>query len=158
MCCDLKPVTGLNVSGVTANSVTLSWTDPSLTTGIDHLELRNASTNVKVGDNIAVGTTTVTVSELEECTEYSYYIASVGAACETASATVNARPYSGSKTVNYKYHDGTTADSQFTTDCVNNIITLPAPTWALHTFMGWYDAETGGSKVGDGNATYNPRP
>ena len=156
MCCDLKPVTNLEVSGTTANSVTLTWTAPSPATGIDHLELRNASTNAKVGGNVAVGTTTVTVSELVECTEYTYYIASVGAACETVSATVNARPYSGSKTVNYIYHDGATANSQFTTDCDNPTITLPAPTWALHTFMGWYDAATGGSKAGDGGATYNP--
>ena len=155
-CCSLKPVTSLVVSGTTANSVTLSWTAPSPTTGIDHLELRNASTHAKVGSDIAVGTTTVTVSELVECTEYSYYIASVGAACETASATVNARPYSGSKTVNYVYHDGATANSQFTTDCDNPTITLPTPTWALHTFQGWYDAATGGNKLGDGGATYNP--
>ena len=155
-CCSLKPVTSLVVSGTTANSVTLTWTAPSPTTGIDHLELRNSSTHAKVGSNIAVGTTTVTVSELVECTEYSYYIASVGAACETASATVNARPYSGSKTVNYIYHDGATANSQFTTDCDNPTITLPTPTWALHTFLGWYDAATGGNKLGNGGATYDP--
>lgn len=155
-CCALKPVTNLAVSETTANSATLTWTAPSSPTGIDHLELRNASTDAKIGSNIAVGTTTTSVSGLTECTTYTYKIVSVGATCETPSETVTARPYSGSKTVNYKYHDGSTADSQFTTDCDNQTITLPTPVWALHTFQGWYTAETGGTKVGNGGATYNP--
>lgn len=156
-CCALKPVTNLAVSGTTANSATLTWTAPSPTTGIDHLELRNASTDAKIGSNITnLETTTITINDLTECTSYSYKIVSVGATCETPSETVTARPYSGSKTVNYKYHDGSTADSQFTTDCDNQTITLPTPVWALHTFQGWYTAETGGTKVGNGGATYNP--
>lgn len=155
-CCALKPVTNLAVSETTASSATLTWTAPSPTTGIDHLELRNASTDAKIGSNIAVGTTTTSVSGLTECTTYTYKIVSVGATCETPSETVTARPYSGSKTVNYKYHDGSTADSQFTTDCDNQTITLPTPVWALHTFQGWYTAETGGTRVGGGGDTYAP--
>ncbi|MBP5477446.1 MAG: InlB B-repeat-containing protein [Paludibacteraceae bacterium] len=155
-CCDIKPVTSLNVSGTTANSVTLTWTAPSPTTGIDHLELRNASTHAKVGSDIAVGTTTVTVSELTECTEYSYYVASVGATCEVSSSTVDAQPFSGAKTVTYNYHDGTGSPESFTTACGNPSTTLPTPTRENYRFDGWYDAATSGNLVGAGGASYTP--
>ena len=157
LCCDLKPVTSLNVSSVTANSVTLSWTAPSPTTGIDHLEVRNASTDAKIGSDITnLATTTATISGLEECTTYSYKVVSVGASCETPSSSVDATPFSGAKTVNYVYHDGATANSQFTTDCDHTTIILPTPVWALHTFQGWYTAATDGTRVGGGGDTYNP--
>ncbi len=33
---------------------------------------------------------------------------------------------------------------------------MPSPTWAGHTFNGWYTAATGGTKVGNGGASYTP--
>ena len=155
-CCDLKAVTGLTVSGVTGNSVTLTWTAPSPTTGIDHLELRNASTDAKIGNDIAVGTTSAMVSGLTECTTYTYKVVSVGATCETPSETVEGTPYSGAKTITYKFHDDVTADGSFTTDCTHSSTTLPNPSRTGYTLNGWYDAATSGSLVGAGGASYTP--
>ena len=154
-CCDLKAVTALTVSSVTGSSVTLTWTAPSPTTGIDHLELRNASTDAKIGSNIAIGTTTATINDLTECTTYSYKVVSVGS-CEMASATVNAQPYSGAKTITYKYHDDVTADGSFTTDCSHTSTNLPNPSRTGYTLNGWYTDASGGTKKGDGGASYTP--
>ncbi len=38
----------------------------------------------------------------------------------------------------------------------NNSITLPTPTKTGYTFTGWYDAASGGNKVGDGGTAYTP--
>ncbi len=154
-CCDLKAVTALTVSSVTGSSVTLTWTAPSPATGIDHLELRNASTNAKIGSNISVGTTTATVSDLTECETYSYKVVSVGS-CEMASATVNAQPYSGAKTITYKYHDDVTPDGSFTTDCSHTSTNLPNPSRTGYTLNGWYTDASSGTKKGNGGASYTP--
>ena len=154
-CCSLKPVTSLAVTSTTGTSVTLGWTAPSPTTGIDHLELRNASTDVKIGSNIAVGTTSVTVSDLTECATYSYKIVSVGS-CEVASSTINAQPYSGAKTVTYNYHEGTGSPASFTTDCSHTSTTLPTPTRANYRFDGWYTSANGGTRKGGGGDSYTP--
>ena len=154
-CCTLKPVTNLAVSSTTANSVTLTWTAPSPTTGIDHLELRNASTDVKIGNNIAVGTTTTTVDGLTECETYTYKIVSVGDVCETPSNIVEATPFGGSNTVTFNYNGGTGTPASFTTSCGNLSTTLPAATQDGYTFLGWWTAADGGSKVGDAGANYD---
>ena len=154
-CCTLKPVTNLAVSSKTANSVTLTWTAPSSTTGIDHLELRNASTDAKIGSNIAVGTTTTTVGGLTECETYTYKIVSVGDVCETPSNIVEATPFGGSKTVTFDYNGGTGTPVSFTTSCGNLSTTLPAATRDGYTFLGWWTAADGGSKVGDAGANYD---
>ena len=155
-CCTLKPVTNLAVSSTTANSVTLTWTAPSPTTGIDHLELRNASTDAKIGSNIAVGTTTTTVSGLIECETYSYKIVSVGASCETSSEVVDAQPFSGAKTVTYNYHEGSGSPASFTTSCGNITTTLPTPTRTNYRFDGWYTEASGGTRKGGGGDSYTP--
>ena len=155
-CCTLKPVTNLAVSSTTANSVTLTWTAPSPTTGIDHLELRNASTDAKIGNNIAVGTTTTTVDGLTECETYTYKIVSVGAVCETPSNIVEATPFGGSEKVTFDYNGGTGTPASFTTSCGNLSTTLPTPDARDgYTFLGWWTAADGGSKVGDAGANYN---
>jgi len=35
-------------------------------------------------------------------------------------------------------------------------VTLPTPTRTGYTFQGWYDAASGGNKIGNGGATYTP--
>ena len=154
-CCTLKPVTNLAVSSTTANSVTLTWTAPSPTTGIDHLELRNASTDAKIGSNIAVGTTTTTVGGLTECETYTYKIVSVGDVCETPSNIVEATPFGGSKTVTFDYNGGTGTPASFTTSCGGTSTILPTPTRDGYTFLGWWTTADGGSKVGDAGANYD---
>ncbi len=154
-CCSLKPATGLTVTSMTANSVTLGWTAPSPTTGIDHLELRNADTDAQIGSDIAVGTTSVTVSSLTECNTYKYKIVSVGASCEVASSTISVQPYSGAKTVTFNYNGGSGSPASFTTSCAGNTVTLPTPnTRTGYTFLGWWSAESGGTKRGDAGDTY----
>ena len=34
--------------------------------------------------------------------------------------------------------------------------TLPTPTRTGYTFTGWYDAASGGNKIGNAGATYTP--
>ena len=43
-----------------------------------------------------------------------------------------------------------------TANYTNNSITLPTPTRTGYTFTGWYDAASGGDKIGNGGATYTP--
>ena len=154
-CCAIAPATNLTVSGTTSNTATLTWTAPSPTTGITKLQVRNADNDAVVVDDVAVGTTTATITGLTECTKYNYYVASVGE-CEVFSNTVTAQPFSNAKTVNYDYNGGSGSPASFTTSCENQVITLPTATRAGYDFNGWYTAATGGTKVGDAGGTYNP--
>ena len=155
-CCALAPATNLTVSGTTANSATLTWTAPSSTTGITKLQVRNAETDEVVVNNIAVNTTTATITGLTECTSYQYYVVSVGEDCEVVSNIVTAQPFGNAKTVNYNYNGGSGSVASFTTSCTNQTITLPAATRTGYDFNGWYTAVTGGTCVGGANDTYEP--
>ena len=155
-CCELKPATSVTVASTTGTSVTLSWAAPSPTTGITKLQVRDASDDAVLVDNLDEDATGATVSELTECDEYTFYIASVGATCYTASESVDAQPYSGAKTITYKYHDDVTADGTFTTDCDHTSTNLPNPSRTGYTLNGWYTAAEGGTKKGDGGASYTP--
>ena len=154
-CCALAPATNLTVSGTTSNTATLTWTAPSPTTGITKLQVRNAADDAVVVDDIAVGTTTATITGLTECTKYNYYVASVGD-CEVFSNIVTAQPFSNAKTVNYDYNGGSGSPASFTTSCEKQEIVLPTATRAGYDFNGWYTAATGGTKIGDAGDTYNP--
>ena len=154
-CCDIKAATGLVVTSVAANSVSLSWTAPSPTTGITKLQVVKADGTVMV-DNLAANATSATVTGLTECDSYTFKIKSVGSSCDVYSATVDAQPFSGAKTVTYNYHDGIGSPASFTTSCGNASTTLPTPTRENYRFDGWYDAETSGSLVGAGGASYTP--
>lgn len=155
-CCALAPATNLTVSGTTANSATLTWTAPSSTTGITKLQVRNAETDEVVVNNIAVNTTTATITGLTECTSYQYYVVSVGEDCEVVSNIVTAQPFGNAKTVNYNYNGGSGSVASFTTSCTNQTITLPAATRTGYDFNGWYTAVTGGTCVGGAGDTYEP--
>ena len=155
-CCELKPATSVTVASTTGTSATLSWTAPSPTTGISKLQVRDASDDAVLVDNLLVSATGATVTGLTECDEYTFYVASVGATCYTASESVDAQPYSGAKTVTYKYHDDVTPDGSFTTDCSHTSTTLPNPSRTGYTLKGWYTAADGGTKKGDGGASYTP--
>ena len=154
-CCALAPATNLTVSGTTSNTATLTWTAPSPTTGITKLQVRNAADDAVVVDDIAVGTTTATITGLTECTSYKYYVASVGD-CEVFSNTVTVQPFGSAKTVYYEYNGGSGTETSFTTNCEEQEVTLPTATRAGYDFNGWYTAATGGTKVGDAGGTYNP--
>ena len=61
-------------------------------------------------------------------------------------------------TINYNYNNATGAatlsNDSFTVG--GNALTLPSPTRTSYVFDGWYDANTGGSKIGNAGATYSP--
>ena len=155
-CCALAPATNLTVSGTTSNTATLTWTAPSPTTGITKLQVRNADNDAVVVDDVAVGTTTATITGLTECTSYQYYVVFVGEECEVVSNIVTAQPFGNAKTVNYNYNGGSGTETSFTTNCEEQEVTLPTATRAGYDFNGWYTAATGGTKVGDAGGTYNP--
>ncbi len=154
-CCSLAAVTDFAVSSTTANSVTLTWTAPSPSTGITKLQVVDGNGTVKV-DDLAASATGATVSGLTECDEYSFIVRSVGASCYTESDPIDAQPYSGAKTVTYKYHDDATADGSFSTSCGNASTTLPTPTRENYRFEGWYTEASGGTRKGGGGDSYTP--
>ena len=47
-------------------------------------------------------------------------------------------------------------DGTLTASYTNGAITLPTPTKEGYTFAGWYTAASGGSKIGNGGASYTP--
>ena len=155
-CCDIEAATGLSASVLSGTSVRLTWTAPSPATGISKLQVVDGNGTVKV-DNLSANATTADVTGLTECETYTFKIKSVGSgSCDTYSTTVDVQPFSGAKTITYKYHDDGTADGSFTTDCSHTSTTLPTPTWTGHTFNGWYTEATGGSKIGNGGVNYTP--
>lgn len=154
-CCTLASATNLTVSGTTANSATLTWTAPSSTTGITKLQVRDENGNVKV-DNLAANATTATITGLSECTEYTFCIASVGDECELTSQAITAQPFSGAKTVTFNPNGGSVSPTSETTSCTNQSIELPTPTYSGYRFMGWFNAASDGTKIGEAGASYTP--
>ncbi len=82
---------------------------------------------------------------------------------QNASSTFNgwATSASGSKA----YDNGQSVKNLTTTNngtvnlyavWTNGSVTLPTPTRAGYTFNGWYTATTGGTKIGNGGASYTP--
>lgn len=154
-CCGLVPVTDVVVSDITANSAKLTWTAPNTTTGITELEIRNAETDDVLADDIDVNATSATISGLDNCTTYSVYVVSVGE-CDAKSQIVSFTTLlSDPKTVTFVYGNGE-ENSTATTNCESSSITLPTPSWTGYRFLGWYDAPSGGDKIGDGGASYTP--
>lgn len=56
----------------------------------------------------------------------------------------------------YTANAATTMTAQWTSTTAYTSTTLPSPTWTGHTFLGWYTASSGGTKVGAGGASYTP--
>ncbi len=155
-CCSLKPVTGVEVSGSSGTSVTLSWTLPSPTTGITKFQIIDVdNANNVVKDGISTSATNATVTGLTECNTYHYKVVSYSAECTVSSATVEAQPFGDVYTVTFNYHEGTGSPASFTTSCSGSSTTLPSATRDGYTFLGWWTAADGGSKVGDAGANYD---
>ena len=156
MCCNIEAATGLSASALSGTSVRLTWTAPSSTTGISKLQVVDGGGTVKV-DNLAANATTADVTGLTECETYTFKIKSVGAGdCDTYSATVEATPFSGAKTVTYNYHEGTGSPASFVTACGSTSTTLPTPTRENYRFDGWYTEASGGTRKGGGGDSYTP--
>lgn len=59
---------------------------------------------------------------------------------------------------NYTANAAATMYAQWTTNAATySAVTLPTPTWTGRTFQGWYDASSGGNKIGNAGATYRPQ-
>jgi uncharacterized repeat protein (TIGR02543 family) len=57
----------------------------------------------------------------------------------------------------YTANAAATLYAQYTSSTSNGAITLPsAPTKSGYTFNGWYDAASGGTKIGNAGASYTP--
>ena len=57
----------------------------------------------------------------------------------------------------YTANESATLYAQYTSSTSNGAIKLPsAPTKTGYTFNGWYDATSGGTKVGDAGGSYTP--
>ena len=56
----------------------------------------------------------------------------------------------------YTANASATLYAQWASSTSTPIVTLPAPTWAGHTFNGWYTAASGGTRVGGGGDAYTP--
>lgn len=56
----------------------------------------------------------------------------------------------------YTANAGATLYARYTSSTTTAAVTLPTPTRSGYSFSGWYTAETGGTKVGNGGASYTP--
>lgn len=57
----------------------------------------------------------------------------------------------------YTANAAATLYAQWTTNTPTyGSFTLPTPTWTGHSFKGWYTASSGGTKIGNGGASYSP--
>lgn len=79
----------------------------------------------------------------------------------TPSAITSTKSFSGWTNSGSGTLSGTTytfgaGNGTLTANYTNNSITLPTPTRTGYTFTGWYDAASGGNKIGNGGATYTP--
>ena len=79
----------------------------------------------------------------------------------TPSAITSTKSFSGWTNSGSGTLSGTTytfgaGNGTLTANYTNNSITLPTPTRMGYTFVGWYDAASGGNKIGNGGATYTP--
>ncbi|MFR5313627.1 MAG: beta strand repeat-containing protein, partial [Clostridia bacterium] len=63
---------------------------------------------------------------------------------------------SGSGTLSGTTYTFGAGNGTLTANYKNNSITLPTPTRTGYTFTGWYDAASGGNKIGNAGATYTP--
>lgn len=119
---------------------------------------------------IKLGTNSMTKSNTTDSSyTVTYNYNGSGAANTTATAT-KTRSYtangwtttSGSTTRNYTNGQTITPTANitlypcFSQSTSGGSVTLPTPTRTGHTFLGWYTAASGGTKVGAGGASYTP--
>lgn len=95
------------------------------------------SINYSGGSNPSSGTATKT-------TKYTF------AGWKATNGTV----YAGG--ASYTTDAATTMTAQWTSSSSTTSVTLPTPTRTGYTFQGWWTASTGGTKVGNGGASYTP--
>ena len=74
-----------------------------------------------------------------------YYTATNGAGTQYINAN-------GASAKNFDFHENKTLYAKWT----GGNVTLPTPTRTGYTLTGWYDAQTNGTKIGNGGSVYTP--
>ena len=77
-------------------------------------------------------------------------------AAQTSTKSFTSWTNSGAGTLSGTTYTFGAGNGTLTANYKNNSITLPTPTRTGYTFEGWYDAASGGNKIGDGGAAYTP--
>ena len=75
-------------------------------------------------------------------------------AAQTSTKSFTSWTKGGSGTLSGTTYTFGAGNGTLTANYKNNSITLPTPTRTGYTFAGWYDAASGGNKIGNGGATY----
>ena len=147
-CCTTPAPTNGSYTTPSGTSVALTWEGEST---------RYHITGGSLGNDVYTTEESYTITGLTECDEYTFYVSAYPAdGCESEAIAITAQPFSGVKVVTFNYNGNGQENTTFATDCDNNSTTLPTPTWDGYNFTGWYDAITGGNKIGEGGASYTP--
>ena len=145
-CCATPVPTNGSYTSPSGTSVTLTWDGESTQYHITGEGLDDYTDDESY-----------TITDLEECEEYVYYVSAYPeGGCESEAIAITAQPFSGAKTVTFNYNGNGQANTTSSTSCGNTSITLPTPTWAAYRFMGWFNAASGGIKIGEAGASYKP--
>ena len=145
-CCATPVPTNGSYTSPSGTSVTLTWDGESTRYHITGNGLDDYTDDESY-----------TVTDLTECNEYTFYVSAYPeGGCESEAIAITAQPFSGSKTVTFNYNGNGQANTTSSTSCGNTSITLPTPTWAGYRFMGWFNAASGGTKIGEAGASYKP--
>jgi len=147
---------------MSAGQATLSWSDMSSTAlnggaaissyAVDYSTDNVNWTNSGAGDSTS---TSATVTGLVTGASYYFRVRAVNAAGNGAYSTTGPRVIATALTVTYATQGGSELSSA--TWNIEGSLALPAaPTRAGYTFNGWYDAATGGTRVGGASASYTP--
>ena len=145
-CCATPVPTNGSYTSPSGTSVTLTWDGESTQYHITGNGLDDYTDDESY-----------TITDLEECEEYVYYVSAYPkGGCESEAIAITAQPFSGAKTVTFNYNGNGQANTTSSTSCGNTSITLPTPVWTGYRFIGWFNAASGGTKVGEAGASYKP--
>ena len=120
----------------------------------------------QVVNNLPVGITYINTTSASDFSNASWMARSFITIPKEVNASIKFRPILIKGTyddVGLYYYNGANVLNLTSSDTVNLYtdwtepsVTLPTPTKNGYSFSGWYTAETGGTKVGNGGATYYP--
>ena len=145
-CCATPVPTNGSYTSPSGTSVTLTWDGESTQYHITGNGLDDYSPEESY-----------TITGLTECDEYTFYVSAYPeGGCESEAIAITAQPFSGAKTVTFNYNGNGQANTTSSTSCGNTSITLPTPSWTGYRFMGWFNAASGGTKIGEAGASYKP--
>ena len=150
-CCNTPAPTNGAYTSVSGTEIKLTW-DDAANTNRYHITGGNLS-----AEGIDVTNKYYNITGLTECEEYTFYVsADPTDGCESEAITITAQPFSGAKTVTFNPNGGSVSPTSFTTSCDKKSTTLPTPTYSGYRFMGWFNAASGGTKIGEAGTSYTP--